>query len=206
MIPSMTSGKLRPLLQAAVDTLRPEDAVVEVGCWLGASTSHIARRLEERDLSNPLHCFDRWKACKYQIHKAAKAGVSLQPHQDLLPLFRENVHYAHLVPHKGEIRKVCRWKQTPIGIYCDDASKQPANFLHVLKTFGPYWVPEQTVVVLCDLTFCKNSPNDKHHCQPNFLARYPEVLKPWNPGRTYELAFLYTKPLNFSSLTLKDLT
>jgi hypothetical protein len=197
-IPSMGGRKLGPLLRNLARDAEPGTAIVEVGCWLGAGTAQLALGISERKAMDvTLHCFDRWTANEAEVEKAAKAGWQIEPGEDTLPRFR-----AVLAPlgvplacHKGDLLNA-RWDNGPISVYVDDASKMPNLFVHVLRTFGPSWIPGTTIVVLMDLYMWKKSGDKRHECQKDFLFLYHRHFKPIQVSLN-NVAFRYVEKIDF---------
>ena len=124
-LPSMGGTALGPLLRGLAANASAQTSIVEVGCWLGAGTAQLALGIRERQLPGPvsLHCYDRWEANEPEVEKATKAGVSLAPGDDLMPLVKRTLA-PFGVPiqfHKGDIRHA-RWDGGPISV----KSKPPA--------------------------------------------------------------------------------
>ena len=132
----------------------------EVGTWLGAGTAQLALGIREKPDPGEvsLHCYDRWRATPLEAEAAARWGVRLSVGEDTLPRTRRTLEPFN-VPvrfHKGDILQSC-WDGGPISVYVDDAAKSPREFCHMLLTFGPSWVPGQTVLVLMDYNFWKKT-------------------------------------------------
>ena len=55
----------------------------------GATCAALASGLVEAGYDRPVYCFDRWKANRGQVRKAAeRAGLSLRRWANLEPVFR----------------------------------------------------------------------------------------------------------------------
>ena len=158
-----------------------------------------------------LHCYDRWEANEAEVKRAARAGVVLSLDQDTLPVTRKSLE-PFGVPvqfHKGDIRDA-RWDDGPISVYVDDASKMPKLFYHALVTFGPSWILGQTVVVLMDYNFWKDSGDTRHKCQTQFVEANCDCFEPieWTSADPTSAcaAFLYTAPIHFQKWVVATLT
>lgn len=143
-IPSMGGAKIGPVLTRLAEQVDAGRSIVEIGTWLGAGAAHLAGHA-------PLCCYDRWRANGDQVRKARRFGVTLEAGQDTLPIAR-----AMLGPladgicfHQGEIQRA-EWHGRPIGLYVDDACKTAGMWKRAMKTFGPSFVPGETVLVLMD--------------------------------------------------------
>ena len=174
-IPSMGGGQMADFLYATGKALRGVGCVVECGSWLGASVAPVAAGLRDAGSTAAIHCYDRWRATKEEVRKAAAQGVELFEGQDLLPLFKENVLaiYPHVVCHQGWTREAT-WRDDPIELYIDDCNKDPEDFHHALATFGPAWIPGQTIVVLMDFEFLQETAPDGRAAA---AIQVPEALR-----------------------------
>ena len=160
-IPSMGGRQLADFLYRAARQLPGRGCVVECGSWLGASIAPVAEGMRDAGSSAVIHCFDRWRATREEVRKAAAQGVTLREGQDLLPLFMANILpiYPHIVCHQGWTREAT-WHSDPIELYIDDCNKAPEDFEHALATFGRAWKPEETLVVLMDYDFYRKACPD----------------------------------------------
>jgi hypothetical protein len=144
----MGGVQIGPWLTGDAERCAPDTAIVELGCWLGAGTAHLA--LGAMRSGAPIHCYDRWRSSAHEVRKAAAYGVALEVGEDLLPRVRRSlrpfpvaIHY-----HRGEIAEA-RWEGGPIGLYVDDASKADL-WLHSMAVFSPWFVAGLTRLFLMD--------------------------------------------------------
>lgn len=188
-------------LYAAGKALRGVGCVVECGSWLGASVAPVAAGLRDAGSTAVIHCYDRWRATKEGVRKAAAQGVELAEGQDLLPLFKENVLaiYPRVVCHQGWTREAT-WQDGPIELYIDDCNKSPEDFQHAVATFGPAWIPGQTIVVLMDFEFYRKphltaEERRRYECQKRFVEQHAESFEQLaaNIGGTSAVVFRYKK-------------
>jgi hypothetical protein len=209
-IPSMGANQIRGTLRSAARNAPSGSAIVEVGTWLGAGTAQLALGLRERSSNGSIriHCYDRWEANKSEVEKAARNGlVDLRPGQDTLPLVKAalepfNVPISFV---KGDIGDAI-WDGDPISVYLDDAAKLPKKFFHVLKTFGPSWIPTVTLLILMDYYTWRKTEDAEHKCQTNFIENYRSHFEPVaNFRRGSNAAFLYTKRIDFERLQYRSL-
>jgi hypothetical protein len=173
-LPSMGGTEIGPWLRRWASECSTN--IVEVGSWLGAGTAQLA--LGARESGASIHVYDKWQATGPEVGKAGRVGLDLHEGQDTLPLVRE-----HLAPfdvditfHKGDVRKAT-WPGGPIGLYVDDAAKQPRTFRHIASTFGPHW-EDGCVVVLMDYWFFETA---------GFRYRSQQLWAFWNRGRLERL-------------------
>jgi hypothetical protein len=209
-IPSMGGKEIGGFLRAAAREAPANSAIVEVGSWLGAGTAQFALGVRERRSNGSIRiqCYDRWEATKPEVEKAARKGpVSLQPGQDTLPLVIDalvpfNVPISFV---KGDVADAT-WDEEPISVYLDDAAKIPSRFFHVLKTFGPAWIPGVTLLVLMDYHYWKKTGSAEHKCQTNFVENYREHFEPVEGlHRGSNAAFVYKERIEFETLPYKAL-
>ena len=125
-------------LQKYAAQVPADQAIVEVGSWMGGSAFHLATASAQQ----PLHLYDRWRANQSEVDKLAERGLpGVEIGEDLLPRVRKNlsgfggrIHY-----HKTEDVADCVYKGPPIGLYVDDASKN--NFQQVISRFASSLAP-----------------------------------------------------------------
>ena len=107
-IPSMGGRKLGPLLRRLACDAPNGTSIVEVGCWLGAGTAQLALGIKDRERPGEvsLHCFDRWRAQRSEVEKAAqKARLRFTVSENTLPHVRRTLEPFE-VPiqfHQGDI-------------------------------------------------------------------------------------------------------
>ena len=210
LFPSMGGKEIGPFLRGLARNAPVNTAIVEVGSWLGAGTAQLALGLRERaaDQSATVHTYDRWIATKPEAEKAAqKANIRFSPNQDTLPWVMEALRPfgVGIKFIKGDIA-VVEWAGGPISVYVDDAAKAPARFFHVLRTFGPAWIPGVTVLVLMDYHYWEKTGSEEHKCQKYFIDAHPEHFTQIEDfRRASNAAFVYRKKLDFSRLKFDSL-
>ena len=182
-------------------------SVVEVGSWLGSSCAYVSLGLKDAGSAAPVHCFDRFT---YLGEKAELVGhLGLELNQDLVPVFQSYVLpvYSNIHAHKTDILDI-RWDGSPVEIYIDDASKKKAQFLHVLKTFGPSFIPGVTTMVLMDFNMYRKenvyAPEKiaQYRCQKDILdslAGHFRLVESFWPAKSMA-SFRYEKKFDFGSL------
>ncbi len=203
-IPSMGGTRIAPVLRALARDAPANTSIVEVGTWLGAGTAQLVLGIRERqrpgDVS--LHCYDRWHANRKEMAKAARWGVRLSLGEDTLPRVRRALEPLD-VPirfHKGDFRR-SGWEGGAISVYVDDASKMPDMFFHALQTFGPCWVPGETVIVFMDYEHWKITGVAEHECQKSFIESNSNCFERLEyDGHT---VFLYKEPINFDKVSIE---
>jgi hypothetical protein len=208
--PSMGGKEIGAFLRNLARNAPAHTTIVEVGSWLGAGTAQLAIGLRERgtDRSVKIHTYDRWVASKPEIAKATqKANLSFEPGQDTLPWVMQSLQPfgAGIEFTKGDIA-VVDWAGAPISVYIDDAAKSPSRFFHVLRTFGPAWIPGVTVLVLMDFHYWEKTGSEEHKCQKYFIDAHAEHFSPVAEFRRgSNAAFIYRKQLDFARLKFDSL-
>lgn len=170
----MEGDEVASFLYDVAKELPDDGAIVECGSWLGGSIAPVAQALADTDSRTEIHCYDRWEANAIEVTKAAEQGVTIDKGQDTLPLFSEYVDdiYPKITPHKTDLLEAS-WDEKPIRLFIDDASKDPRVFNHVMRTFGPSFVPDETIVVLMDYNMYKKTDGTVNkmlkRCQKDFV-------------------------------------
>lgn len=146
----MGATRLEPWFRRFAAAVPSDRAIVEVGSWLGAGTRFLVRD------SGPLIVYDGFRATASEVVKAAKFGVELKEGQDTLPFVRSHITSPAVTFVKGKLRHAT-YDGPAIGLYVDDASKQPDLWKHSMQIFEPWFVPGETILVLQDFDFapCK---------------------------------------------------
>jgi hypothetical protein len=208
-IPSMERGESLSFLSDIAKELGGTGAVVECGSWLGGSIAPVAQALAKRDSQIGIHCYDRWEADEIEVTKAAKDGVSLTEGQDTLPVFLDYVDdiYPHIVPHKTDLLEAT-WTGQPISLFIDDASKDPRVFRSVMETFGPFFIPGETVIVLMDYQIHETTDSTVNkrlrRCQKDFIEGNSDSFERIaDLENSCGVAFRYTTPLDWGNPVLQ---
>ncbi|MBE0693795.1 MAG: hypothetical protein IH590_11925 [Aquamicrobium sp.] len=206
-IPSMGGREIGPFLRELARAAPDRTAIVELGAWLGAGTAQLALGVAERgpDRPLPIHAYDQWTAIPGEVSKAArKTGLKLEEGQDTLPHVKATLE-PFPVPiwfHKGDLGRAT-WSGEKISIHVDDACKKPSLFFHALRTFGPSWVPGETVVVLMDFHFWQKAKSKSYRCQKDFVEKYRDHFEPierdYFAGNSWA-AWRYVRSIDFRSV------
>ena len=120
-------------------------ACVDFGPLAGSSTYALASGLAAAGSDARIYSYDLWRF--YPDWQRFFPRVQLQPGDDILPLFMENLgrHRGRVVPTKGDICHA-EWKREPIEIMFIDAAKTPDVMRHIVNVFYPYLVPGALIV------------------------------------------------------------
>jgi tetratricopeptide (TPR) repeat protein len=163
-------------------------AIVELGCWIGASSVALAEGLRRRELSGPVQSLDlfRWEEYMEDV-----AHEGLNPGDDFLPLYmRETTEYSNWIrPQKQDLMHYT-WKGGPIEILFVDSAKTWELTSAVLRGFGRHLVPGRSRVVLQDFMYPWS------HCLPLIFYSRPDL---WREVECVEnghtVTFVPLKPL-----------
>jgi hypothetical protein len=200
-IPSMGGNAIADALREAASLVPDGHSIVEVGTWLGAGTYHLIQGAKP-DCTIDVHCYDRFVANSSEVTKAAATGLELKPGQNTRPIVAKHLAGLHIIPqlHRCSIKEA-KWYGNSIGLYVDDAAKQTENFLHVLRTFGPFWVPEVTTVILMDYHFWRKMPKRPDlQCQKRFIEKYEGCFTPLRDLGLNGAMFRYERWIDFKQL------
>lgn len=150
----------RALWWLAREVLR-DGAIVDAGCFLGASTFCLAAGAAASPRAagrrGPIvHAFDYFKAIDAYVAETISRQVRpTAPGDSYLDLFM-----AQVAPHAPMIRAVpgdflqARWEEGPIDLLFIDVAKSEALNAHVVGTMFPHLVPGESVVVQQDFHHC----------------------------------------------------
>lgn len=134
-LPTMSTPDEQAYYYAMGCRYRGLGAVVEVGCWLGGGTVHLAAGLRDSGRPGRVIAIDRfvWQGELYeQIHPAGLAAGA-----DFEPLFRRFVAPLgdRIEVRRAEVRDV-RWDGPPVELLLVDAPKQVPDILGLIDGFG----------------------------------------------------------------------
>lgn len=131
--------------------------------------------------------------------------MTLAAAEDLLPIVKRTLQPLG-VPiqyRQGELRGVT-WNGPAISVYVDDAAKQPAEFLHVLRAFAPAWQAGSTTLVLMDFSYWRKAPWGLrwfYRIQEIIIRSQPKCFKrrtdaEWDTPGTTVAVFDYLVPID----------
>lgn len=207
-IPCMGAKKIGTILRQAAAEVPAGSCIVEVGAWLGAGTAQLAMGAMASPSGPEVHVFDRFTASASEVGKAAAADITLVEGQDTRPVVGKHLSAfdASVHLHRGDIRDI-EWTHGSIGLYVDDASKEMKEFSHVLKTFGPSWVPGQTILIMMDFGYWRKFAHDpaaekRLRAQYDFITAHPDCFEMVDerPVKGSSAAIIrYTKAFDFNA-------
>ena len=198
VIPSMGGREIGDVLRFWAAKAKRGEAIVELGCWLGAGTAQMAAAIVGKDVE--LHSYDRFRTSTSEKAKAAREGVELEVGQDTMAWVAERLSPigARVFLHKGKI-SAAKWKGRRIALHVDDACKQEGTFIDALRKFSPFWIPGRTVVVLMDYWYFLKKPEHPWlKFQHSFVSARPEMFRQiWILKELCCAAFVYRGGLTF---------
>ncbi|HET6466906.1 MAG TPA: class I SAM-dependent methyltransferase [Geminicoccaceae bacterium] len=148
-LPAMTGPKEWQLYYwLTAERFRGRGAVVEVGCFLGASTIHLAAGLRDRGHAARVVVLDHFVWMDLYDRKFASG---LAPGDSFEALFRANTAFLadHIELLRADLREFV-WDRGPIEILVVDAPKLPNEVTRFLAAFGPALIPNGSVVAFQD--------------------------------------------------------
>jgi tetratricopeptide (TPR) repeat protein len=144
-------------------------AIVELGAWLGSSSTCLAEGLRRRGFTTKIHTFDRFE---WENNVSHIAGFDLVPGSDFLPLYIQSIgDYAPWIEAKKTDLMGYVWDGGPIEILFVDSAKTWDLTSSVLRGFGHALVPGRSRVVLQDFRY------PWAYCLPLIFDSRPDVWK-----------------------------
>lgn len=124
-----------------------EGAIVELGCFVGASTLALATGLASQGARGPVHAYDLMRFDEYGMGDYLDGLIEPVQGTDLVPLFKKHLGaYIELVElHVGDINRA-HWEGPGIELLFIDIAKSWRTNRYVTKTFFPWLVPGAVVV------------------------------------------------------------
>ena len=205
-IPSQGGTGIGGFLQEAAIHARQTTNIIEIGAWLGAGTAQLAlgalKRINPQTIQ--IHTYDKFTASRPEVEKAALKNVMLVAGEDTLPKVKKFLSgFDPLIQfHKINLMNSKYPEKKPISVYVDDAAKTPELFTHMLRTFSPYWIPGETVLVFMDFRYWRRFPDKPDFKYQQFIVdNYPDSFRLLQTfERKAGVAFKYEKPLSSSDI------
>lgn len=145
-------------------------AIVELGTWLGASSSCLAEGLRRRGSKSKIHSFDNFVWVGGYMESYAPKNMAVG--SDFLPIFIEELgeYRTWVEPHKQDLKDY-RWAGGPIEILFVDAAKSWDLLNSILNGFGDSLIPRRSRVVLQDYL------DTYTHWLPLVMESRPDIWK-----------------------------
>lgn len=200
-IPAMTPPIVHEYLHEIGLRWNNKGVVIELGCWLGATTRALLDGLGD-NYDYPYYCYDRWEANNQEVEKAKSQEIDLKVGQDLLPIFKKNVNYNNLRIFKGDISiNIKNYHNGKIEICLFDAPKRNPVFNECMNKLLPYFIPGVTVLGLLDYYFFKRQIENRRYraflAPVEFIHKYKEnfeKIAEW-PDKCSCVFFKYIKEI-----------
>jgi hypothetical protein len=153
-LPGMTSWAERSYFQAyARDDFEGRGELVDLGCWLGATTVALASGLSAnprwRAARRRVHAFDSfvWRPYMDRFLACMALAVRCFPGESFLPLFLRQVGpwRRRVRAHRVDLAEV-RWRGGPVEFLLVDALKNWRVANAVVRAFYPVLLPGAVVV------------------------------------------------------------
>jgi hypothetical protein len=165
-------------------------AIADMGTYLGGSTICFAVALQERGhTGRAIHSYDLFKLSNFELERDFKDN----PPRDLRTreIFDHNLReYASLITvHEGDVLNF-PWTNGPIELLFIDIAKSYKVFDHILLSYFPSLVPNQSLVILQDYIWKDTGP--WHHVVMEKLSDYFEYLFDTTIN---SVVFVLTKPI-----------
>ena len=154
-------------------------AVVEIGSWLGRSTTYLASGLRSSNLGAKLHSFDQFKWLKNWNHTTK---MKMPDKADFLPVFLNNIEsYQDII--EVYRTKMCdlSWIGEPVEILFLDAPKRLPDISRILTIFAKYLIPGVSIIVWQDFL---HGPSFEIAASLSNLYKYIKPLHVVSPGST----------------------
>lgn len=152
----MTSTEVHDYLRKLGTEWTGKGLVMELGCWLGASSYPLIQGLVKAGYDKPFWAFDKWWANEEQIPKALQQGVTLTKGQNTMEIYLENILpiYKNVITVRGEMpAALTSYTGGSIEILILDAPKRNPVFKDCMNYLLPYCIPGVTIIGLLDYHF-----------------------------------------------------
>jgi hypothetical protein len=155
----MTPAVVHYYLRALGSKWSGKGDVVELGCWLGATTRALLDGLDLANFDGRYYAYDRWTADAQQVAKAERQEEVLSWAENILPRFDRNTQ-GLVKSYRGEIGLTLadHCPPGPVEICLFDAPKQDPLFTSCMDILRPHFIPGVTVVGLLDYYFYRDHP------------------------------------------------
>jgi len=207
MIPAMTPTEVHAYLYRLGKSWSGYGSALELGSWLGASATHLARGLREVGYDLPFWLFDRWEATYNQVELASEFGQRLTIGQDTAQICEKNVkgQYEQVQCVRGDLPKsLKKYDGNKIEFCIFDAPKRNPVFIKCMEALEPLFIPGITVLGLLDYySYTKvkgvTVVENPRMAPVDFITGHPdhfEMIMDW-PGLCSCAFFKYLKPVKW---------
>lgn len=173
--PSQGGVEIGPWLEKYAAGVPAGSAIVEVGCWLGGGTAHLALgAIQSRAV---IYTHDRFMCVGQEKEKAERYRINLTAHEDTLPRVKAALdHFGVEIVYRKINLKNLTWDSGPIGLYVDDATKVEPLWLKAMEVFKPHFLAGKTHLFLQDYHFdLKGGPN--YAAQKRYMKKHAKEFQ-----------------------------
>lgn len=129
-IPAMTTRAERACYYRLAREASGQGAIVELGCWLGASTAYIAAGIRDAGVKARAQVYDRFK---WHPQHEAKGATSKDLYRDFQANLGPLLDFVDV--HRGEIADL-KWSGAPVSLIVFDAPKRIREISATLIKFA----------------------------------------------------------------------
>ena len=152
-IPAMTTEQELAYLESYASEIYSGDGeIVDLGCWLGATTVSLAKGLSRNpksiSSSRRIHAFDTFKWEAWMDGFVADPEISLQQEESFLPVFEKRVEpWSQFIEvHAGDLCEI-GWRSADIEFLFIDAMKSWQSANSIVKEFFTSLIVNKSFVV-----------------------------------------------------------
>ena len=177
-IPSMGGRQIGHIFDKYIKYLKPDRAIIELGTWLGAGTAQMALSVINHNKNSKIYTYDKFIVSGRQPLKAQKEGWRLSQGENVYSKVCETLSLfpVPISVIQGIITDAV-YSGEKIGLYVDDALKQPGRFEKGLEIFSPYFIPGETIIILMDYYLWEKRGSEHHKHQYNFIHSHSDCFK-----------------------------
>ena len=145
-------------------------AIVDLGCFAGGSSAHLAEGNRQGGGTAPVFAYDNFTATrKSKQNQLYPKGIAPFDGSDMLPLSQRLLApWPNVTPRKGRIEDSV-WTDGPISLLVQDASKTDETMDQMAEIFFPHLVAGQSLIV----------QQDELHWKEPWVAVQMERLQTW---------------------------
>jgi hypothetical protein len=175
----LTYEERRMLYYLALNYYTGQEAIADMGAFLGGSTICFAAALEQSSFTKPpIHSYDRFGLSKFELERFFRdnAPKDLRTRE----IFEENLRdYRHLLNvHEGDVLDFPWEEEDRIEVLFVDIAKTHKVFDHILLSYFPSLIPMQSLVIMQDYIWQTSGP--WHHVVMEKLSDYFEYIADTN--------------------------
>ena len=160
--------------------------IVEIGPWLGRSTAHLAAGLLDSGKKAYIYTFDKFEWL-YNSGWSERTNIRLNQGDCFLEQFKHNLKsYSDIIVAKKSSIEDIMWQRNKIEVLVLDAPKRLSDISKVLTTFGPYLIPNKSILVWQDF---QHAPSFEIPACLSYLGKYITPIYSVDEGYTVAFRF-----------------